>query len=133
MLVTTNTMNRVPVFADPAYAREAVESLYRVQQSQPFFLFGFVIMPDHCHFVLTVPEFGSISKIMYAYKRAVSFEIGKPIWQSRFHMKEAGNVSEVLKYVHANPVKKNLCEECSQYPWSSASGRWDVCDLEMRL
>ncbi|MSR67407.1 hypothetical protein EXS65_01080 [Candidatus Peribacteria bacterium] len=129
MLITTNTRQREPIFADYACAREAIESLYRVQMFTPFFLFGFVIMPDHCHFVLNVPEGGSISKIMCAYKRSVCFEIGKPIWQSRFHVKILDDVAAALRYVHFNPVKKNLCEQIDEYPWSSASGRWDISEI----
>ncbi len=131
MLVTTNTKDRIRIFANPACAREAVESLYRVQCWKPFFLFGFVIMPDHCHFLMNVPEHGSISKIMQAYKRSVCFEIGKAIWQSRFHIKIVHSCGPVLKYIHMNPVRQNLCLEPAAYPWSSASGRWDVCDLPM--
>ena len=37
MLITTNTQHRRKVFADSAYAKEAVDSLYRTQQLHPFF------------------------------------------------------------------------------------------------
>ena len=131
MLITTNTKDRPQVFADPACAREAIESLYRVQYWNPFFLFGFVIMPDHGHFLLNVPEHGSISRVMQAYKRSVSFEIGKAVWQSRFHMEIVQSCRRVLNYIHLNPVRQNLCLEATAYPWSSASGRWDVCELPM--
>ena len=129
MLITSVTADREPVFANSAYAREAVESLYRIQTFRPFFLFGFVIMPDHCHLVLNVPEGGSISKIMYVYKRAVSFEIGRPVWQTRFHLKAIRSVQAAVRYVHLNPVVADLCSDPRSYPWSSASGRWDVSDI----
>ena len=130
MFVTTNTRDREAVFYDQAYAREAVESLYRVQSFHPFFLYAFVIMPDHCHFLLYVTEHGSISRLMYAYKRSVSFEIGRPIWQPRFYVKIVqDNIDAVIRYIHMNPIKKDLCDKPSDYPWSSASGRWDVSDI----
>ncbi len=130
IFVTTNTRDREPVFYDQACDREVVESLYRVQSFHPFFLYAFVIMPDHCHFLLTVPESGSISRIMYAFKRSVSFEIGRPIWQSRFYAKIViDDIDRVIRYIHMNPVKKDLCDQPSDYPWSSASGRWDVSDV----
>jgi len=118
------------VFSDAAYAREAVESLYRIQQYNHFFLYAFVVMPDHCHFLLHVTEHSSVSRLMYSYKRAVSFQIGKPIWQPRFYLKIVqGDIDRVIRYIHSNPVKKNLCDEPCHYPWSSASGRWDVCQV----
>ncbi len=131
MFVTTNTRDREHIFADPACARQAVESLYRTQHSHLFFLYAFVIMPDHCHFLLHVSECGSISRLMYSYKRSVSFEIGRQIWQPRFYVRIVhGDAYRVIRYIHENPVKKDLCEKPHQYPWSSASGKWDVATLE---
>jgi REP element-mobilizing transposase RayT len=129
MFITTCTADREPVFANPAYAREAVHSLYRVQCFNPFFLYAFVIMPDHCHFLLQVPEHGSISKIMYAYKRAVCFEVGRAIWQSRFHIRFIQQPEKIMEYIHLNPVRRGLCIEPNHYKWSSASGRWDLSQL----
>lgn len=130
MFVTTNTRYREPIFSDQAFAREAVESLYRVQCFHLFFLYAFVIMPDHCHFLLHATEHDAISRLMYSYKRAVCFEIGRPIWQPRFYLQIVhGNANRVIRYIHANPVRKNLCDDPCLYPWSSASGRWDTADL----
>jgi REP element-mobilizing transposase RayT len=97
------------LFKDPVFAREAVECLYRIQMFNPFFLFGFVVMPDHCHFLLHVPEHGSISYIMQMYKRAVSFNVGMgSIWQTRFHLRVPDNAAEALKYIHLNPIRAGL-------------------------
>jgi len=103
--------------------------MYRIQYWNPFFLFAFVIMPDHCHILLSIPENGSISQLMQMYKRAVSFEVGTPVWQPRFHLEIVQSCHRVLQYIHLNPVRKQLCKTPEEYPWSSASGRWDVCDL----
>ena len=130
MLVTTCTNSRDPVFADSACARIAVETLYSIQDFYPFYLYGFVIMPDHCHFLLRMPEGGSVSKMMNVYKRAVTFNLGiKYIWQARFHIRMPHDPIAALQYVHRNPVKKNLCMTPEDYPWSSASGKWDVAEL----
>lgn len=76
MFVTTNTLNRKRLFANPAYAREAIDHLYRVQERIPFLLFGFVIMPDHLHFLLNVRAPGTISGVMNLYKTGLTFQIG---------------------------------------------------------
>ena len=102
MLVTTNTNHRDPVFANPACARIVIKTLYGIQHFYPFFLYGFVVMPDHCHFLLRVPEGGSISKIMNVYKRAVTFNLGiKYVWQARFHIRIPDDPLAILRYVHA--------------------------------
>ncbi len=131
MFITTNLRNRQRVFADPAYARAAVETLYAIQGYYPFFLFGFVFMPDHCHLLLNIPEGGSVSKMMYAFKRAVAFNVGQgPLWQSRFDLKIPNDSSAVLHYIHQNPVKAGLVNAAEDYPWSSACGRWDIMPLD---
>ncbi|OGJ55964.1 hypothetical protein A3D88_01025 [Candidatus Peribacteria bacterium RIFCSPHIGHO2_02_FULL_52_16] len=131
MFITTNIRDRKPLFANPAFAREAIDTLYRVQELHPFFLYGFVIMPDHCHFLMQVVEPEKISKIMNVYKGIVSLNIGLgSIWQPRFHMTFPKESREVLKYIHLNPVKKGLSDNAEDYPWSSASGKWDVTTLE---
>jgi REP element-mobilizing transposase RayT len=131
MFVTTNTAKRHPVFLDPVMARIAVDTMYTTQQRYPFFLHAFVIMPDHCHFLLTPPEGGSVSRIIHVYKRGVSFEIGKgPIWQKRFDCRLIEQPSKVIRYIHGNPVAAGLCEHPHDYLWSSACGKWDVCSLD---
>jgi len=131
MFITTNLKDNLFLFSDPAAARIAVETLYSKQEIRPFYIYGFVIMPTHCHFLLRVPINGSISKIMHAYKRGVSFSLGQGIiWQPRFFIKIPSDFKRVLHYIHWNPVDAGLCEKPEDYPWSSASGKWDITELD---
>ena len=131
MLVTTNTMHRTPVFSNPAYASEAIDRLYRVQNLHPFFIFAFVIMPNHCHFLLNVPAPYTIAKLMNTYKTGLTFDIGiGAFWQPRFDVRVPDHGYETLRYIHENPVKAGLVLSAQDYPWSSASGKYDVSDLE---
>ncbi|MBI3332147.1 transposase [Candidatus Peregrinibacteria bacterium] len=131
MLATTNTRNRKEIFADPACAREAIESLYRIQEHHPFFLYGFVIMPDHCYFLMQIPWPGSISRIIHLYKIGVAFHLGRgSIWQPRFHIRIPKKPGVALNYIHQNPVKAGLVQSADMYPWSSAPGKWDVMEFE---
>lgn len=101
MLVTVVCENRVRFFENPAFAREAIETLYRVQGMYPFFLYGFVIMPDHCHFLVYISAPGSISKIMNVFKSGLTFNTGiKKLWQSSFHMRLIENRASALAYIH---------------------------------
>ncbi|MEI8229985.1 MAG: transposase [Candidatus Peregrinibacteria bacterium] len=134
MLVTTNTLDRRPIFAKPAIAKEAIDCLYRTQQFHPFFLYAFVIMPDHCHLLMRVPEPATISRVMNAFKSGLTFDtgIGK-MWQQRFYISLADDPAEAKHYIHMNPVKAGLVENPQDYPWSSACGRWDISPLELDL
>jgi REP element-mobilizing transposase RayT len=130
MLVTTVTKFRKPIFANQVCAREAAETLYRVQELHPFILYGFVIMPDHCHFLLRVPPPETIAHIMNVYKSGMTFNIGIPkMWQRRYHIRLIEDAVSALAYIHANPIRKDLAESIESYPWSSGSGKWEVTEL----
>jgi len=132
LFVTTNIHCRQPFFADDAYARVAVEVLYTVQELHPFLLYGFVIMPDHCHLLLRVPSPLKISNIIGNFKCNVTMNCGfKKLWQPRFHMQCAKEAHLALRYIHLNPVRAGLVLQPEDYPWSSASGNWEVTNLPM--
>ncbi|MBI3619373.1 transposase [Candidatus Peregrinibacteria bacterium] len=130
MLITTNIAERVPIFLDHGCAHEAVETLYRIQAMYPFFLYGFVIMPNHCHILMKARAPSSVSKIVGLYKRAVSHNIGRgSIWQPRFYMRIVHAPVQALSYIHQNPVRAHLVEKPEDYSWSSATGKWDISNL----
>lgn len=130
MFVTTNTKNRTPIFENPTYASEAIDCLYRLQGIHPFLIFGFVIMPNHCHFLLNIPAPYTISKCMNAYKTGLTFDIGiGPLWQARYDVRVPDDGWATLRYIHENPVQAGLAATAADYRWSSASGRYDVSAL----
>jgi REP element-mobilizing transposase RayT len=130
MFVTINTKKRYPYFYDTAFAREAVEGLYRTQLVHPFFLFGFVVMPDHCHFLVNVPSPETIAMVIKSYKNSVTSSVARGgLWQGRYYVVFPKNSWRILDYLHQNPVKAQLCDAAESYPWSSASGLWDVTPL----
>jgi putative transposase len=130
MLVTTITRHRRPIFDDPAIAREAIETLYRVQQLYPFWLFAFVMMPNHCHFLMRVPAPNSITQMMKQFKSGVSHNVGLgPQWQSRYHVEIATQPQAAKAYIHMNPVVAGLVDHPHDFCWSSASGKWDISPL----
>lgn len=88
-------------------------------------------MPDHCHLLLNAPAPESISRIMRVFKYGVTFNLGiGAFWQSRFHLVIPKHGWKILEYIHENPVKAQLCSDAKNYPWSSASGEWDVSRMD---
>lgn len=130
MFITTNVCEKKKLFSNEAYARVAIETLYKTQAVHPFFLYAFVIMPDHCHLLVQVPEPESVSRIMNVWKGCTSNDIGiGPFWQKRFFVRFPDDAWATCRYIHLNPVKAGLVEQPEDYPWSSASGKWDVTEL----
>lgn len=130
MFITTNLQKRRRLFENPAFAREAIETLYRIQEFYPFQLYAFVFMPDHCHMLIHIESPRTVSELMRKFKMGTSKNIGiGPIWQTRFYLVVPKDNYEIRKYIHLNPVRAGICEESTDYPWSSASGKWPVQDL----
>lgn len=129
-LVTIVTHDRERVFAHGPSARECIDTLYRVQQLHVFFIYSFVIMPDHCHVLLKVPSPATMADTIGSFKRNVTMNLArKVLWQSRYHAAYPRDPVEALRYIHFNPVKAGLVDYPEDYPWSSACGRWDITPL----
>ena len=103
---------------------------------------GFVIMPDHVHLVVWLPQVGQLSEFMHEFKRVSSFSVrdwyrwtapnyaacsdeGARFWQAKyyaFEIYERAKLEEKLQYMHENPVRAGLVDHPTDWKWSSA--RW---------
>ena len=67
--VTTNVFLKTKVFFIPKYCQILLDNLDFYRKKYKFRLLGYVIMPDHCHFlILPNTEIGYISQIMHDWK-----------------------------------------------------------------
>jgi putative transposase len=105
---------------------------------------GFVVMPDHLHALLWLPDPREIGRLLHGWKRMSSFRIrewyaqhapnyftgfgpGERFWQPKsytFHVYSTAKTLEKLDYMHKNPVKAGLAARAVDWRWSSA--RWYV-------
>jgi putative transposase len=67
-----------------------------------FDVFGYVIMPEHVHLLLSEPELKPLLPRYYDFN---VFTDAKRI--------------EKLRYIHRNPVARGLVQRPEEYPWSS--------------
>jgi putative transposase len=108
------------------HARRTFEAiLEQVRRKRKFFVTGYVVMPEHVHMLLSVPEVGMLSASIQVVKQLVSRKLGpdgQPFWQRRYYdfnvWTEAKRV-EKLRYIHRNPVQAGLCERPEDWEWSS--------------
>ena len=108
-------------------------------------IYGFVVMPEHVHLLISEPERGTIANVMQSLKIASAkraklvhaiHDLQGPFWQKRYYDRNEWNHKEFiekLKYIHRNPVKRKLVEKPEDWRWSSyrhyASG--DNCGAEI--
>jgi putative transposase len=142
---TIVTQDRRPIFTS-ALARLILRSaIARTRKSRPFGLPAMVLLEDHLHLILALPD-GDIdfSTRISAIKARFTHDFlaageregftsfsrqlrgGRGVWQPRFYEHLIGSETDLnnhLNYVHYNPVKHGLATCPHAYPYSTFS-RW---------
>jgi putative transposase len=115
----------------------ACDELYLLSLLHEVEIHGFVIMPNHIHLLITVPEkdLGQMMSMFLArLTRRVNTLTGRSgrllggpyFWSLITSTRYFGHV---LKYVYRNPVKAGLCQSVEEYEFSTASGSFGHAHL----
>jgi putative transposase len=105
-------------------SRELFEhSLEKVRRRYVFHVFGYVIMPEHVHLLVSEPVRGLLDRAIQALKTSVSKQSDqRPFWLARyydFNIHSEEKRVEKLKYMHRNPVTRGLVASPEEWKWSS--------------
>jgi len=112
-----------------------------VKKRYPFVIDAIAILPDHLHFILTLPQddsgfpsrlrqiksYFSRNCLTIEHKNSASRirKKEKAIWQRRYweHMiRDEEDFMRHVNYIHYNPVKHNLVESPKDWKFSSFHG-----------
>jgi putative transposase len=122
--VTASLLRRSPIFGQTKAAQIALDSLQFFRKRGEIILYGYVIMPDHVHFVARILVPHTLPDIMRRFKNFVAHELSKgPIWEKGYISAAIPNeivYAQKLNYLHYNPVKAGLVTEAEQFEFSSA-------------
>jgi REP element-mobilizing transposase RayT len=151
LFVTTTAANFAHVFScGSTYYNILIESLEFVLNEHQAVLFAYVLMPNHVHLVLRLPEGQSISDLMRDFKKYTSTKIRQELeknrrvtylsvlrrnamgrkaqvfklWMDRFDdvvIEDDETQATIVDYVHCNPVKAGLVEKAEEWIYSSAA------------
>ena len=103
--------------------------LNTVRARRDFRLAGFVIMPDHAHWLALPRPEDTLSTIVQQWKRISAMKLNslrrtrETLWQKGFFdrfMRTPQEFLETLEYIHQNPVQKGLVAIPTDWDWSSA-------------
>jgi len=131
-MITTSTWGRRDLFCNERWADLLIDTINHYRGSA-YLLHEFVIMPDHLHAIIT--SLTSVEKAVQFIKGGFSYRAKKElgsnmeVWQKGFsdhRIRDASDYRIHAIYVRQNPVRKHLCEKAEQYPYSSASGRFEL-------
>jgi len=138
--VTFSCFHRLP-FLDAPATKETFELILEQTRSRhQARVYAFVVMPEHIHLLINEPPLILVAQFLKALKQITSRKLRgdrRQFWQDRYY---DANIygesarSEVIPYIHRNPVKRGLVASPEQYRWSSfnhyATGIRGVVEIE---
>jgi putative transposase len=138
--ITFSCFHRSP-FLQEAQPKDAVEAtLEQIRARHQARIYAYVLMPEHVHLLINEPPSIPLAQFLKALKQMTSRKLkGERVqfWQQRYfdsnvHGEKAR--SDVIRYIHRNPVKRGLVARPEQYQWSSfnhyATGLRGVVEIE---
>src|SRR5215472_10254251 len=82
--ITFSCDNRAPLLGPPK-RRLFEQALERMRMKYRFLIFGYVVMPEHVHLLVTEPEHVILATAIQGMKQSVSRKVGRPFWEPRYH------------------------------------------------
>jgi putative transposase len=145
--VTFGCYHRRRLFTTDVNRRVFESALGRVRRSYRLCVYGYVVMPEHVHLLLSEPQLGTaplkpkaglngpptfgesqldtLADALKSLKQGVSRRLigdAEHFWQKRyydFNIRNYAQFVEKLRYIHRNPVTAGLCARPEDWEWSS--------------
>ncbi|MFJ2713171.1 REP-associated tyrosine transposase [Pseudomonas sp. NPDC087346] len=123
-LLTTNTLERKPIFVDFALGRLVVHQFRRAENLGLVNSLAWVVMPDHFHWLVELEDC-SLKTLMRETKSLITREVNLssnrtgPLWQQGYHdraLRREDDLVRMARYVVANPLRAGLVEKLGDYP-----------------
>ena len=123
--VTFSCFHRLP-FLDGAAAKDTVEAvLERTRHRHQARVYAYVLMPEHIHLLVNEPPSILLAQFLKALKQVTSRMLRGPrkkFWQGRYYDSNVSGEkarSEIIRYIHRNPVARGLVAKPEDWKWSS--------------
>lgn len=138
--ITFSCFHRLPLLESPAPKNTVEAVLEALRARHAARIYAYVIMPEHVHLLVNEPPFILLAQFLKAVKQSTSRKLKgerEKFWQERYYDRSVRGEdarSEVIRYIHRNPVKRGLVASPGNYPWSSfnhyATGVRGVVEIE---
>src|SRR5207245_2030473 len=124
--LTFSCYDRRPNFRTVESRTTFESALERVRRDYVLCVYGYVVMPEHVHMLVSEPERGTLAQAMQSLKqgvaRTLALRAADSFWQARyydFNVWSESKFVEKLRYIHRNPVVRGLVERPEDWQWSS--------------
>jgi len=114
-------------------------ALERVRYGYGLRVYGYVVMPDHVHLLLSETSRQTLADALKSLKQGVSRRLiggSGHFWQKRysdFNILTAAKFTQKLRYVYRNPVRAGLYSLPGDWEWSSFSHYATGCEGRVEI
>jgi putative transposase len=112
--ITFSCFHRLP-FLEMPEPKETFETvLERTRARHQARVYAYVLMPEHIHLLINEPPLILVAQFLKALKQITSRKLRgnrRQFWQDRYfdsNIRGESARSEVIRYIHRNPVKRGL-------------------------
>ena len=124
--VTFSCYRRQPYFSSPDVYELLVRCLEDMRRRFGLCVYGYVVMPEHVHLLVSEPEELALADAVHYLKLSFTKRLSNrgtgSFWQKRYYdrnVRDAEEFTVKLRYLHRNPVKRGLVKAAEGWKWSS--------------
>jgi REP element-mobilizing transposase RayT len=112
---------------------ETVETALLAFDAKRYALIAWCVMPNHVHALVQIKRGHALDRIVHSWKsytsKVINLLLGRtgPFWAPEYFdrfMRDDGHLARTVAYIEGNPVKAGLCENISDWRFSSAWQGW---------
>jgi putative transposase len=126
--VTISCARKLPIFANSKNSIWLIENLREQSIAYRFAVHAYCVMPDHFHgLVGGLKSTSDLLAFIKTLKQKTGYEYQRKthrvLWQKKFHehiLRERDNAASIAGYIWMNPVRKGLCTDPREYPYSGS-------------
>jgi REP-associated tyrosine transposase len=119
---------RREVFTNEPVVNSTLDQISIAASAWGFAILAYCFMPDHLHLVVEgQTNSADLVRFAKAAKQRTGFryhqDTGDSLWQKGYFdhvLRDEQALIDVARYVFANPVRKGLCDEPREYPYSGS-------------
>jgi putative transposase len=127
-IISATCFEHKPIFDDPERLNGLEGKLLDHLAQQSLEVAAWVVLPNHYHVLLWVPEVDAVVKSLGQFHGRTSYEInkldnnrGRQVWYRCFDrvIRSERHYFATLNYIHNNPVKHGYVDRWGDWPFSS--------------
>ena len=110
-----------------------ISSLFWLQKRDRITYYGYVIMPDHIHFMMQLGDLATLSEVMHSFSGHTAKAIQQlngwsgQFWQVGFYDHAIRNneaFDRHLNYIAENPLRKRFVDALEDWPFMQLEPDW---------